>query len=74
MKNYVTQRDITITEIRNINYGKKLRFKIGFKQAEINLFFGKHGFTVVQSPRTGTDPDLNNLMAEVVESFLAENI
>lgn len=74
LKNYVTQRDITITEIRNINYGKKLRFKIGFKQAEINLFFGKHGFTVVQSPRTGTDPDLNNLMAEVVESFLAENI
>lgn len=74
LKSYITERNITITEIRNINYGKKLRFKIGLKQAEINLFFGKHGFTVVQSPRTGTDPEMNNLMAEVVESFIAENI
>ncbi len=74
LKNFVTERNITITEIRNINYGKKMRFKIGFKQAEINLFFGKHGFTVVQSPRTGTDQEMNKLMAEVVESFIAENI
>lgn len=74
LKNFITERNITITEIRNINYGKKMRFKIGFKQAEINLFFGKHGFTVVQSPRTGTDQEMNKLMAEVVESFIVENI
>lgn len=71
---YITERGISITEVRNISYGKKLRFKIGLKQAEINLFFGKRGFTVVQSPRTGTDADMNQLMAEVVEAFIAEKV
>ncbi|MCM1079540.1 MAG: CRISPR-associated primase-polymerase type B [Bacteroidales bacterium] len=71
---YIAEKGIAITDIININYGKKLRFKIGSKQAEINLFFGKHGFSVVQSPRTGTDTEANALMADVVESFIVEKI
>lgn len=74
LSRYITERGITISDVRNISYGKKLHFKIGLKQAEINLFFGKRGFTVVQSPRTGTDADMNQLMAEVVEAFIAENV
>lgn len=74
LKLYVTDKGVAITDVININYGKKLRFKIGVKQAEINLFFGKHGFSVVQSPRTGTDPGANALMADVVESFIVEKI
>lgn len=74
LKLYVTDKGVAITDVININYGKKLRFKIGVKQAEINLFFGKHGFSVVQSPRTGTDPGANALMEDVVESFIVEKI
>jgi len=71
---YVTEKGVEIIEVRNINYGKKLRFRIGLKQAEINLFFGKHGFSVVQSPRTGTDAEMNSLMADVVEAFIVEKV
>ena len=40
------------------------------KQAEINLFFGKKGFSVVQSPRTGTNAELNQLMADLIIGFI----
>lgn len=72
LKTYVEDRGVEITEVVNINYGKKLRFKLNLKTAEVNLFFGKRGFTVVQTPRTGTDKELNALMADVVESFIVE--
>lgn len=74
LQKYVEDKGIVISEIVNIQYGKKLRCKIGQRQAEINLFYGKRGFSVVQSPRTGTDPEANGLMAEVIQCFLAEMI
>ena len=73
LKAYVEIKGVSLTEIVNIQYGKKLRFMIGHRQAEINLFFGKRGFTVVQSPRTGTDKEANALMADVINCFLSEN-
>lgn len=72
LRKYVEERGVLITEMRSIQYGKKLHFRIGTRQAEINLFFGRRGFTVVQSPRTGTDKESNELMADVVNCFLAE--
>ncbi|GEM_PF-4480513 len=39
----------------------------------INIFYGKRGFSVVQSPKTGTDKDANELMVDVINSFLMEN-
>jgi hypothetical protein len=70
LKNYIEETGLIVTEIINIQYAKKIRVKMGVKQAEINLFYGKKGFTVVQSPRNGTSADLNQLVAELVESFL----
>ncbi len=69
----LSQQGIKVIEERNIQYGKKLRLKVGTKQAEINIFFGKKGFSVVQSPRTGTDPEANEVMAQFIESFILEN-
>lgn len=43
------------------------------KQAEINLFFGKKGFSVVQSPRTGTNAELNQLMADLIIGMINEH-
>lgn len=69
---YVEQTGVTVTEVINIQYGKKIRFKMGMKQAEVNLFFGKRGFSVVQSPRTGTNAELNSLMAYLVLDFISK--
>ena len=70
LKKYVEDTGIMLYEVKNIQYGKKLRFKMGQKLAEINLFYGKHGFSVVQSPKTGTSAELNELMAQLVNSFI----
>lgn len=71
---YVETMGVVLAEIVNIQYGKKLRFRIGHRRAEINLFFGKRGFTVVQSPRTGTDKESNALMVDMINGFLAESL
>lgn len=70
LKKFVEDTGVVLYEVKNIQYGKKLRFKIGQKLAEINLFYGKHGFTVVQSPKTGTSAELNGLMSQLVNSFI----
>lgn len=70
LKPYIEQTGVIVSEIINIQYGKKIRLKMGMKQAEVNLFFGKKGFSVVQSPRSGTDAELNRLMADLILDFI----
>lgn len=72
LQRYVQDKGVVITDVINIQYGKKIRFKVGLRLAEINLFYGKRGFSVVQSPRTGTDTEANTLMADLVNCFLLE--
>jgi hypothetical protein len=72
LKEHVEQTGVILYEIINIQYGKKLRFKTGNRGAEINLFFGRRGFSVVQSPRCGTSEEFNVLMANMIECYLAE--
>ena len=61
---------ITTTETIGINYGKKIRLKLGLKLAEINIFYGKKGYSVVQTPRNGTDNALNELTARIIADIL----
>lgn len=68
------QHGITLYETINIQYGKKLRLRLGAKLAEINLFYGKRGFSVVQSPRCGTSPQLNELASQLIVLELTSDI
>lgn len=70
LKHYIESTGIMVYDIINIQYGKKIRMKMGFKEAEINLFYGKNGFSVVKSPRCGTSVQLNEMMAQLVNSFI----
>jgi len=67
---YINQTGLVVTEVINIQYAKKIRIRMGIKQAEINLFYGRRGFSVVISPRTGTDEELNQLTAELIQSYI----
>jgi hypothetical protein len=69
---YVKESGVEVVEILNIQYGKKFRFRLGIKQAEINLFWGKRGFSVVKSPRKGTSAELNDLMVQYVSLFVGK--
>lgn len=67
---YIEDTGLSVGEVIDIQYGKKLRISMGMKQAEINVFFGKKGFSVVQSPKSGTNPELNELSAQLIQSFI----
>jgi 2-phospho-L-lactate guanylyltransferase (CobY/MobA/RfbA family) len=62
-----------VIDIKSIQYGKKISLQLGNKRAEINLFFGKRGFSVVQTSKSGTSSDLNQLGADCIKQFLLEN-
>lgn len=70
LKLYVEQTGVILYEIQDIQYGKKLRFRMGQKLAEVNLFYGRRGFSVVQTPRGGTSAELNEMMVQLVNSFI----
>lgn len=61
---------IQIKSCSNISYGKKFRFTMGIHEAEINVFYGKKGYSVVISPRSGTRPELNELCAQLINQML----
>lgn len=70
LKAYIEDTGIIVTEVINISYGKKIRMKLDMRQAEINLFYGKRGYSVVISPRCGTNEEFNNVAADLIQSFL----
>ena len=67
---YIQDTGLVVSEIIDIQYGKKIRVTMGMKHAEINLFFGKRGFSVVKSPRSGTNGELNDVTAQLIQSFI----
>ena len=73
LSHYLIEHNVEINKISNISYGKKLQLRLGLKQAEINLFYGKKGFSVVISPRSGTSKEMNELMKELITTFIIEN-
>lgn len=58
---HLKNHNIETKEVTNIHYGKKFVFKLNEYWAEINLFFGKKGFTVVVSPKSGSNADLADI-------------
>lgn len=69
---YVQSTGVIVDMVNDISYGKQIKFKMGIKHAEINLFYGKKGFKIVESMRAGTDGELNKLMAELVDSYIIQ--
>ncbi len=66
----IAQTGLVVDSVTDINYGKKLRASSGLHQAELNVFCGKRGFSVVASPRRGTSPKLNEMLCELVSQCI----
>ena len=70
LKEYIEATGLLVKEILSIQCGKKIRIKMGLKEAEINLFYGKRGFTVIKSPRCGINMELNDICAQLIQQFI----
>jgi len=62
--------NIRIKEVHPIQYGKKIVFEVGLFWAEVNLFYGKKGYSVVKTPKRGSNDDL----AEIAYRLICEII
>jgi hypothetical protein len=66
----VEKYSIRVQEIRNINYGKKYIFAYENKIAELNIFFGKKGYSVVKSTKRGTSEELCDIVFQLCCEYL----
>ncbi len=64
--------EMQIVETAPINYGRKVRVKADQLWAEINIFYGKRGFSVVKTTKSGSNAELAELAAGVISQLLSE--
>lgn len=70
LKEKLSDYQIEIEETRPISYGRKVRVKAGVLYAEIDIFFGKRGFQVVKTTKSGSNPELAELAAQAITEIL----
>ncbi len=64
------QQGISIETSKPIQYGKQIRFKTTDAFAEINIFYGKSGFSLVSTTRKGYNPHFSNQVLKLLSSYL----
>jgi len=65
-----TNNNLVLVSVLPISYGIKIQVKQGYRLAEINVFFGKKGYTVTRSPKTGTDANLSELVFCLIHDMI----
>lgn len=68
----VEEFNMVLSDVKNIQYGRKLKFMAGQLWAELNIFYGKKGFSVVCSPKRGSNQELAELARDVVWQIMSE--
>ena len=68
IEKHAAKYDMKVELVKNIHYGKQLKFSAGRHWAEINLFYGSKGFKVVATTKTGSNVEL----AEISKKILCE--
>ena len=61
---------ITLEFVRDISFGRQLSLTHGQFKAELNLFYGRKGFSVVHVPKRNTHPKLADVAIMVVEQAI----
>ncbi len=64
--------EMELVETGPINYGRRVKVQAGGLWAEINIFYGKRGFSVVKTTKSGSDPELAEVAAVVIQNLLAD--
>lgn len=69
---YIEDNGLKVDEVVSIAYGRKFWMSVGTKRAQVVLYYGKRGFSVVIPPCSITDVSLNEVAVEIINSFLEE--
>jgi hypothetical protein len=63
--------EMKILESQPINYGRKIKVVCQELWAELNIFYGKKGFRVVKTTKSGSNLELATLAAQAVDQILS---
>ena len=61
---------ISVSEVKPIQYGKQLRVEVDHLWAELNIFYGKRGFSVVKTTKSGSNSDLATLSCQLINQCI----
>ena len=62
--------ELELVETQPISYGRMVHVKSGAIWAQINIFYGKRGFRVVPTTKSGSNIELAELAARAIEEIL----
>lgn len=66
VETHLKEFDLKLGSINDIHYGKQLRIESDTKWAEINLFYGKRGFTLVKTSKSQSNEELCDLAHKIL--------
>ncbi|TXF87983.1 hypothetical protein FUA23_16620 [Neolewinella aurantiaca] len=70
-KENLSEYDLRLTDNEAISYGRRLRIMANKGiWCELNLFYGKRGFTIVKTTKSGSHAELAELAAKVLRELL----
>lgn len=70
IKHRLNELGLHLENIESIHYGKKLRISLDHRWTEINVFYGKKGFSVVKTTKSGSNAELAEVAKDVLEQLL----
>lgn len=66
----LAKENIKITSLKPINYGKQIRVNMDKYWAELNIFHGKKGFSIIRTTKSGSHTELGELAYQIVDTLL----
>ncbi len=66
----LNEAEMFIESNSKISYGRQVKIKAGKYWCEMNIFYGKKGFTVVKTTKTGSNEDLAKMCQQYLQEFL----
>jgi hypothetical protein len=66
----LNEAEMYVETNRIISYGRQVKIKAGRHWCEMNIFYGRKGFTVVKTTKTGSNEDLAKMCQQYLQEFL----
>jgi hypothetical protein len=62
--------DIRLTSVIDISYGKQIAFEHNGQKAELNVYYGKNGYSIVKSNKSYMNADLQDVVFRIVNNIV----
>ncbi len=68
MEKVLVEYNMTVETVNKISYGKQIKVRVQNEWAEINIFYGKKGYSFVATTKTGSNAELGQMIVTVLKT------